>query len=158
MARLRRFLLENQCYHVITVTRNREPVFSNPAHATVLEEALQFVRRGRAYVLAYAIIPDHLHAVLVPRAPYSISQVMQTIKGYTSRVVNARLDHRSPLWQRSFFDRMMRSEEQLRETVEYTHANPVSAGLVEDPATYPFGSAKPNAGVDLEEFLDRGRG
>jgi|SRR3990170_4976975 len=153
MAKLRRFPLENRCYHVVTTTRDRVPLFSDAADARILLKALQFVRRERAYLLAYVIMPDHLHVVIAPRPPYTVSQIMQTVKGYTSRAINAKNGDRGPLWQRSFYDRMIRDEEQLGVTTRYIHGNPVTAGLVQEAEHYPFSSARPGAETDLEEFL-----
>ncbi len=153
MAKLHRFLLDNQCYHVVTTTRDRVPVFLDPDCASLAVEVVQFMRRERAYVLAYVVMPEHLHALLVPRDGTSISRVMQSIKGYTARLVNEKLARRGPLWQRSFYDRMIRDERQLLETVTYVHMNPVVAGLVEDPEAYPYSSAGQDDLVDLSVVL-----
>ena len=153
MTRLHRFLLENQCYHVVTTTRDRRPVFSERNCASVVVEAVQFVRRERAYVLAYVVMPDHLHAMVVPRDGASVSQVMQSIKGYTARRINAELGQRGSLWQRSFYDRMIRDEEQLLDTVNYVHMNPVVGGLAQDPQGYPYSSAGRDDHVDLALFV-----
>ena len=153
MATLHRFLLDNQCYHVVSATKDRVPIFSDPACASTVHAAIQFVRHERAYVVAYVVMQDHLHALLVPRDGTSISQVMQSIKGYTARLVNEQLERRGPLWQRSFYDRMIRDERQLLKTVEYVHMNPVMAGLVENPEKYPFSSACQGDLVDLDTFL-----
>ena len=153
MAKLHRFLLDNQCYHVVSATRGRAPVFLDPNCASVVVEAIQFVRRERAYVLAYVVMLEHLHVLLVPRDGTSVSQVMQSIKGYTARLVNKRMDRRGPLWQRSFYDRMIRDDRQLLETVNYVHANPVVAGLVENPEAYLYSSAGRSDLTDLGAFL-----
>ena len=153
MAKLHRFLLDNQCYRVVSATRDRTPVFLDPDCASLVVEAIQFVRHERAYVLAYVVMPEHLHALLVPRNGASISQLLQSIKGYTARHVNEKLDRLGPLWQRSFYDRMIRDERQLLKTVESVHMNPVMAGLVEDPEKYPFSSAREGDLVDLDAFL-----
>lgn len=118
----------------------------------VLEEALQFVRRQRAYVLAYAIMPDHLHIVLAPRPGFTISMIMQSIKGFTSRLLNACNGTRGPLWQCSFYDRMIDGEAGLWDTIEYVHENPVAAGLCEIAEAYQYSSAGRPHVVDLEEF------
>ena len=116
-------------------------------------EAIQFVRSKRAYVIAYVVMPDHLHALLVPREGTWISRLMQSIKGCTARLVNERLDRRGPLWQRSFFGRMIRDERQLLETVNYVHMNPVIAGLADQPDAYPYSSAGRDDLVDLGPYL-----
>jgi putative transposase len=42
------------------------------------------------------------------------------------------------LWQRSFWDRVLRSENDVRLAMRYTLNNPVRAGFVERPLDYPF--------------------
>ncbi|MCH8009831.1 MAG: transposase [Chloroflexi bacterium] len=103
---------------MVTATRDREPIFGDPGCASILVKAIQFVRLKKANVLAYAIMPDHLHALFVPREGHVISQVMQSVKGFTARLGNEKLDRRGPLCQRSFYDRMIRDEEHLLEVVE----------------------------------------
>lgn len=153
MPKLHRILLNNQCYHVVSATRDRVPVFLDPECASLVVEAVQFVRRERAFLLAYVVMPDHLHGLLVPRDGTSISQVMQSIKGYTARRVMGLLGRRGALWQRSFYDQMVRDERQLKEMMKYVHFNPVVAGLVEDPEAYPYSSAGQEELVDLGIFL-----
>jgi REP element-mobilizing transposase RayT len=97
-------------------------------------------------------MPDHFHAVLVPKYPWNISQIMQSVKGYAARRINARRNARGPVWQRSFYDRMIRDEPQLLEAIEYVHMNPVVAGLVVDAEAYEFSSAGRPESVDLEAF------
>jgi REP element-mobilizing transposase RayT len=121
------------CYHVTSITVHRTPIFSEPPYARVLDEAIQFVRRDRAYVLAYAIMPDHFHALVIPRAPHTVSQVMQTIKGYSSREINRQRSMKGRVWQPGFHDRVMRSDAQLEATVAYIEANPVEEELVARP-------------------------
>lgn len=43
-----------------------------------------------------------------------------------------------PLWQRSFYDHVLRGEEDMEEVAEYIWNNPVRAGLAEEREEYPF--------------------
>ena len=153
VAHLKRFYSEGECYHVSSVLRGRAQLLSFPVNAQSLVDALQFQRVERAYLLAYAIMPDHFHAVIAPKNPWAISQVVQSVKGYAARVINVRNGARGPLWQRSFYDRMIRDERQLFQTIEYVHMNPVVAGLVHAPEAYAFSSAGRPESVDLEAFF-----
>jgi len=155
---MRRFLLENHCYHTISVTHNRQPTFADPVNAEAVLNAVRFVRKEKTFVLAYCILPDHLHLVLVPKPGFEIPQVMQSIKGFSSRTINERLGQRGRLWQPSYYDRIIRNDVHLREVVDYVHANPVEAGLVGNPVEYPFSSAYPSAESDIEAWLDDDRG
>ena len=42
------------------------------------------------------------------------------------------------LWQPSYFDRTLRSNEDIAEIIAYVIRNPVRARLVKDPAAYPY--------------------
>ena len=78
MGSLLRFLLEAHCYHVTTRTRGGAPVFRDPANARIIVDALQFMRRHRAYLLGYAILPAHLHSFLVPRGQQDDEKLRQS--------------------------------------------------------------------------------
>ncbi len=77
---------------------------------------------------------------------------MQTVKGYTARLINQRRGTRGPLWQRSFYDRVIRDDRQLVEAINYVHQNPVAAGLADTPEAYPFSSAGKDHLVDVLDF------
>jgi REP element-mobilizing transposase RayT len=150
---IERFGLEGDCFHVTAATRKRQAIFIDPESAQVVLDALQFIRRQRAYLLAYALMPDHLHLLVVPRAPFSLSSVMQTIKGYSSRRLNQMRGTGRAIWQQSYYDRIIRDEVQLVTTAEYIEHNPVAAGVVENAGDYTWCSAHPTATVDIEAWL-----
>jgi putative DNA methylase len=98
-------------------------------------------------------MPDHLHALLVPREPYTLSQVMQCIKGYSSRRINADRSVKGPLWQASYYDRIIRNEAQLQTVVAYIEENPVKAKLVSRAEDHPWSSAYKGRSTDIEAWL-----
>ena len=104
-------------------------------------------------VLAYAVMPDHLHLLLVPRPSMTLSEVMRLIKGSTARQLNLLKGERGSIWQQSFHDRVIRDETHLQATIAYIHENPVTEGLVVTPGEYEFSSAFPGAGIDLKAYL-----
>jgi hypothetical protein len=55
-------------------------------------------------------------------------------------------------WQRSFWDHFVRDDEDLTQVIEYVLANPVRAGIVADPADYPYaGTLAPLGGGSAED-------
>lgn len=154
MPHRQRFILEGLCYHTISVTHRRQPVFGEATNARFLVEALDFVReQGSIYLLAYAILPDHVHLLVAPRGDTSISDVMKSMKNFSARQINESNGRREPVWQRSFYDRVIRDETQLATAVEYIHANPVEAGLANIPSAYEFSSAHESARTNLGAFF-----
>lgn len=106
-----------------------------------------------AFILAYAVMPDHLHLLVAPRDTGSVSDIMHSIKRYAAKRINETMARHGPLWQQSFYDRVIRNEEHLRATIEYIHRNPVSAGLVSEEQQYRFSSAHPGAMSDIDAFF-----
>ena len=152
MGNLRRFLLSGYCYHVVTATRGRRPILRSPRNAALVAGSVQFIRE-RALVLAFVIMPDHLHLLLAPRPNESLPKIMQSLKGYSARAINECRPSASAVWQQSYYERVIRNEQQLRDTIQYIHRNPVEARLSVSESEYEFSSAHPGVSTDLVQFL-----
>ena len=89
------------------------------------------------------VMPDHLHLLLTPLAdaqgnPYSVVEILQSIKGASAHSINRALHRSGPVWQEESFDHVPRSNESFEEKLEYIRQNPVRRGLVERPEDYPW--------------------
>jgi len=150
----RRFILPSHAYHTISVTRGREMLLDKREAAEAVLQAIEYERSAEhSFILAYAILPDHLHLLLVPREPQSVSTVMHNLKSFAAKAVNRALDRQGTVWQQSFYDRVIRSDSHLEATVEYIHRNPVEAGIAQCPEEFAWCSAHPTARTDVEKFL-----
>jgi len=58
---------------------------------------------------AWVFLPDHWHAIIFPRAPLTISRVMESIKIRATRHINKARGQRGVLLQGRFFDRALRT-------------------------------------------------
>ena len=96
--------------------------------ARVIRERRQ---KHRFLLTAWVILPDHWHAIVFPRHPLTISDVMEAIKVGSTLHINASRRESGLLWQPRFFDRALRTVKEYHEKVEYIHLNPLRAGLVE---------------------------
>jgi putative transposase len=91
-------------------------------------------------LLAYVIMPDHFHIIIIP-AGKNASQIMQGLKGYTSRVLNSINGGKGSVWQRGYYDYILDSEEKVLTKIRYIEGNPVRKGLTERAEEYEFSSA-----------------
>ena len=107
----------------------------------------------RFALLAFVIMPDHMHLLVVPSESADISRVMQAIKGRFARHWNAANGTSSAVWQGRYFESVARTEAQLARWIEYIHYNAVQAGLATTPEEYPYSSAAANMQTDLEVHL-----
>lgn len=87
-------------------------------------------------VLAYCFMPDHLHLLLEAKEGANLIRFMKTFK-QTSAYHYRRTFHQ-PLWQKGYYDHILRKEEDVRGVARYIFENPVRAGLVASPDDYPF--------------------
>jgi REP element-mobilizing transposase RayT len=113
-----------------------------PEIAEIVATALQFHAGVRFENHVWCLMPNHVHAVLRPLGDWSLSQILQSWKGYTAREANRILKRTgSPFWQVESFDHCIRDAEDLRRCCEYTIMNPVTAGLCARPEEWRWSSA-----------------
>ena len=84
---------------------------------------------------AMVVMPTHAHLLFTPRRDaegwlVSLPKIMRLIKGRSAHFLNQLLERHGPVWQEESFDHVLRSNESLREKVDYICQNPVRAGLV----------------------------
>ena len=112
------------------------------AHADVLREAFRHVRRKRSFTIeAIVVLPDHLHAIWrLPMGDADYSGRWRAIKARFTRSlvrhgVRINRDRRGEynLWQRRFWEHLIRDDGDFARHVDYIHLNPVKHALVTNP-------------------------
>ncbi|MFQ5869461.1 MAG: transposase [Candidatus Zixiibacteriota bacterium] len=87
-------------------------------------------------VIVYVFMPDHVH--LLVRAGDD-SDLVSFVKEFKQKAgYHFRRRRRQTLWQKSFYDHIIRKDEEISEITKYILWNPVRKGLVEDAEKYPF--------------------
>ena len=110
--------------------------------AQIVENALLYFDGERYRLLAWVVMPNHVHVLITTETSYPLHKVVQSWKAFTARRANDVLGRTGTFWQRDYFDRYIRDEHHLEQAVCYIHANPILAGLVERAEDWPFGSAR----------------
>ncbi len=81
----------------------------------------------------YIIMPNHIHFILIleetfgeddDRAKMSVSKIVQQFKSVCTKEVRSKLNKDINLWQRSFYDRVIRNEKELYNIRRYIETNP----------------------------------
>ncbi len=137
-----RISIPDQPYFVTTVTAQRLPVFSNWKVGRLLVLEMRNTQlEHKIESLAWVIMPDHLHWLFILKEPNKISDVMQLVKGRSSRHINQFLNRNNPLWQVGYYEHAVRKEEDFRSIGRYIVANPLRAKLVSSLRDYPLWDA-----------------
>ncbi len=111
--------------------------------ANILVEALHY-RHERVYELvAFCIMPNHVHVVFTPLKQergsfHPLERIMQSLKRHTARQANIVLGRKDPFWQAESYDHFVRDEGELNRIIQYVIYNPVKAGLIADWKDWPW--------------------
>jgi REP element-mobilizing transposase RayT len=97
-------------------------------------------------------MPDHLHALITGtcddgRAAKAVRAVKQRTSFYFKKSFGLRL------WQRSYFDRTLRTRDDARATIAYIVSNPIRAGLAASASDYPHWGSQRYRREEILEFL-----
>ena len=134
-----------KAYSVAITTYRRTPWFREVAVAEHCISALKEAAGQESFrVYAYCFMPDHLHLLLGADPDANLVGFVKRFKQTTGWWLRNRylagILKASPtsLWQKSYHDHVVRSEEGLHQIAKYIVGNPVRAGLVESAEDYPF--------------------
>ena len=112
--------------------------FKNQECCRALADSLERIEVGWQ-LTDWVIMPNHIHFVVVDGdSKVSLSEAIKRFKGRTARSCNLALGRRGPFWQRDWFDRWVRSENELQKVRRYIAQNPVKAKLACRAEDYPW--------------------
>ncbi|MCA9971100.1 MAG: transposase, partial [Anaerolineales bacterium] len=113
-----------------------------PEIGRLVENALLHFDGERYALLAWVIMPNHVHVLIESRPGHPLRQLAHSWKSYTAHQAGNLLRLSGPFWYHDYFDRFIRDKRHFSNTVRYIHYNPVTAGLVNEAADWPLSSAR----------------
>jgi REP element-mobilizing transposase RayT len=148
-------------------------VLREPAAAAMVQDSLLHFDSLRYRLLAWAVMPNHVHVLFQPLPGWTVAQIVASWKRFTARRIcdfcragnpgtpgTANLPigkNPTPVWHREYWDRFIRNERHFQQAVEYIHQNPVKAGLVGRPDQWPWSSAFAGEERANQEIGDPGK-
>lgn len=109
--------------------------------AAIVENALLHFDGPRYRLLAWCVMPNHVHVLIETHQGYPLGGIVHSWKSFTATAINRLLGRAGSVWHKDYFDRYIRDDAHLAAVIEYIEQNPVQAGLVARAAQWPFGSA-----------------
>lgn len=151
MPNYRRVFIKGGTYFFTVVTFERNPIFLNKTAISQLQLCVEIVRHTLPFTVeAFVVLPDHLHSIwTLPSDDDDYSVRWKMIKSSFSRICqpNNNITNISRLkkgergvWQRRFWEHVIRNEEDYNAHCDYIHYNPVKHGLVKAPDEWEFSS------------------
>jgi len=128
------------------------PVFADKnAAQTLIKQLKESLEYYNVSLVAYILMPSHLHMLLGFKNVEILSKFMQSFKILSSKRIGRILPEALSgklikngsfhLWKTRFDDLVITSEKQFRIKLEYIHNNPVKAGIAGDVCDWPYSSA-----------------
>jgi REP element-mobilizing transposase RayT len=132
-----------QIYHVSTATHDRRPIFSNISCGRNVVRALRREHEaGNIDSLAFVVMPDHLHWLFALSGDKTVSECVRNVKCQSAQLINKSLRRKGTVWQKGFYDRAIRRDDDIVRVARYIIANPWRAGIVDSIRDYTLWDAK----------------
>jgi REP element-mobilizing transposase RayT len=159
MPRPDRIFVAGGVYHVYNRIGRGERAFDGAEEAAAFVELFRrVVSRDGLTVYAWCLMSNHYH-LAVRTGEITLDRSMRSLQQGVTRGVNVRRKVFGPLWQGRYRAKLVEDQRYLDQLLVYIHLNPVSAGLVDDPANYPWSGHGEILGrvkkpiVDVDEVL-----
>ena len=154
MPRTKRVVAVGVPHHVTQRGNARQDVFLNDnLCCAYLELLAEHAQRNRLRILAYCLMTNHVHLVVVPETEHSLANTFRHAHGRFAQYGNTGFHRNGHMWQNRFYSCPV-EESRVWRVIRYVEQNPVRAGMIETAATYPWSSAPAHVGAGTSLGLD----
>ncbi len=89
----------------------------------IVEDALLF-HDGQQYdLVAFVVMPNHVHILIKLKEGYELTAIMRSLKSFTAKEINKNEKKSGPIWQSESYDRLIRDQKHFENAVRYIIAN-----------------------------------
>ncbi|MBN1643811.1 MAG: transposase [Dehalococcoidales bacterium] len=160
MSNYRRAFLNGGTFFFTVVSYMRYPIFKEESAVRLLRDSFKNTMKIHPFRIdAIVIMPDHLHTIwTLPDDESDFSIRWKQIKGIFSRHYSGNKTenitasmiskNEKGIWQRRFWEHVIRNQEDFNKHCDYIHYNPVKHGLANSPREWKYSS--------FRQFVERG--
>ncbi len=98
-------------------------LLSQEGHASIVSSALQFFDRDRYWLHSFVVMPNHVHLLFTIGASHHLPDLVRSWKRHTAREINKLRKGSGSIWQRDYFDRIIRDSTHFVRVVRYIRGN-----------------------------------
>lgn len=141
-------------HHVTQRGNHREPVFfCDGDYAAYLSLLHEHTTKYAVDVVAYCLMPNHVHHIVVPSSPDGMHLLFKRVHGCHAQRINRMRSQRGHLWQGRYFSSPMDSTYFIN-AVRYVELNPVRARMTDRAEKYPWSSAAAHCRIRGDLVVD----
>jgi putative transposase len=175
MPEYRRIKIAGGTYFFTVVSQGRRPILTHAEVRQAIREGISLVRQTMPFTIeAWVLLPDHLHTIwTLPENDAKYAVRWAVIKSCVTKRcgslsvpgenvnISKRKRQEGGVWQRRFWEHIIRDERDFHRHLDYLHWNPVKHGYAKTPLEWPYstihrfvaqGLYPPNWGGDAEEI------
>jgi len=140
-------------HHVTQRGNRRNNVFFTDAdRQKYLALLKKYSKRYRLKIIAYCLMTNHVHLVVIPMEERSLGCAMRDVQKSYATYLNHRTGQTGHVWQRRYYSTVL-DEDHLWTAIRYVEQNPVRARMVKRPEDYPWSSAAARCGLRTDPLL-----
>lgn len=106
-----------------------ECILARPSIARMLVNTLLHFNGLRYKLYTWCVMPNHVHAIFRPLEKHKLADIVHSWKSFSSKEANRLLNRSGTLWQREYYDHLLRDAEDFCGCIRYVINNPSKAGL-----------------------------
>ncbi len=156
MSEYRRFYIKGGSYFFTLVTNGRRPILCSEPAIGRLKAAFHYTYKKYPFrIVGLVILPDHLHCILeLPEHDSDFSIRWNLIKRYFSMGMKGQTNNRREknIWQRRFWEHLIRDENDFQKCLNYIYYNPVKHGYTKSAYDWEYSSFKRDVNKGLYEI------
>jgi putative transposase len=124
-----RVSLSDRAYFITACSHERQPFFEQQDIASLLFDHLRALE-GAAQIelIASVVMSNHVHVVFTLQDDATIGTVMKLFRGASAQSVNRKLGRSGSVWERGYFEHLIRTGESLEPVLHYMWHNPTPPG------------------------------
>ena len=143
MARQAREVAPEYHHHLVQRGNNSQHVFLDKKdYLRYLGLLEKYSIRYQVKILAYCLMSNHVHILVIPAAADSLAGMMRSVAGRYSLYFNRKYERKGRLWESRFYSSVIEADSYLWSVALYIEWNPVRAGAVAAPESWRYSSAK----------------
>lgn len=155
MPRIARGLADNHVYHILNRGNNRQAIFRKEQDYETFTILIREAKRlYPVKILAYCLMPNHFHMIVMPILAEYLSKWMQWVMTSHVRRYNRHYGTVGHVWQGRFKSFIIQKDDHLITALRYVEANPVRASLVGMANDWPWSSHKEMIGEKKRDLTD----
>ena len=108
-----------------------ECLLKDPALSGIVADALHHFDGDRYQLESFVVMPNHIHVVFRLSPEHKMEDVIHSWKSFTAKEINKKLGRTGEVWQKDYWDRIVRDESHRTNILHYIAKNPERARLNE---------------------------